>query len=268
MSDEHHGDHPAYLAHHFEDADQQFDSGKLGMWLFLATEVLLFGGLFCWYAIFRHHHHDVLAYCSRYLDTNLGAINTVVLILSSFTMALGVRAASLGQRAMCTLMLVLTLICAFGFLGIKYIEYSHKFHEGLMPGVHFLPKSKPSFPAHHGDGSHSVGDHASDQAEHGQEGDAHGEDAHGEHDPSAPWVDPDPENRPAGSHIFFSIYFMMTGLHGIHVLAGMLAILWALGRNLRGDFSKEYHAPVELVGLYWHLVDLIWIFLFPLLYLI
>jgi cytochrome c oxidase subunit 3 len=144
-------------------------------------------------------------------------VNTVVLICSSLTMALAVRASQLSQKKHAVIYLVLTLACAFGFLVIKYIEYSHKFHLGLLPGKYYFYDGLTTF------------------------------------------KDP---------HIFFGVYFMMTGLHGIHVVAGIIAISWVLWRTVRGDFSSEYYMPVELTGLYWHLVDLIWIYLFPLLYLV
>jgi cytochrome c oxidase subunit 3 len=180
----------------------------------------------------------------------MGAINTMVLIFSSLTMAWAVRASALGQRKLTSLMLVITLACAAAFMVVKYFEYSHKFHTGLLPGAYFLPTEPP--PEHAG--LFPGGGHADEHAP-----------VH--HEPGEPWHDPDPD-RPINTQIFFGIYFLMTGLHGIHVLAGMAAIGWILVRNLRGDFSAEYNSPVELVGLYWHLVDLIWIYLFPLLYLI
>lgn len=237
-----HHDHPKFLAHHFESAEQQFDSGKLGMWLFLVTEIMFFSGLFCAYAVYRSAHPEIFVYAHKFLDTNLGAINTVVLLVSSLTMALAVRAAQLGQRSALIINLVLTLACAAGFLGIKYVEYSHKWHSGLLWARDFNPHLE------HGDGAHG--------AEHG---DAHAADGHEQ---------PDPALAPRNAGIFFSIYFCLTGLHGIHILAGMGAIIWILVRSIRGDFTPEYYGPVDFVGLYWHLVDLVWIYLFPLLYLI
>ena len=133
MSDHGHGDKP-FLAHHFEDEDHQFDSGKLGIWAFLVTEVLFFSGLFCAYAIYRSMHPDVFQYAAQALDTKLGAINTSVLILSSLTAAWAVRNAQLGQKKALCLNLAITIACAFGFMGIKYLEYSHKIHLGIIPG--------------------------------------------------------------------------------------------------------------------------------------
>jgi cytochrome c oxidase subunit 3 len=234
--------HPRFLAHHFESSEQQFDSGKLGMWLFLVTEVMFFSGLFCAYAVYRAAHPEIFIYAHKFLDTNLGAINTVVLLVSSLTMALAVRAAQLGQQRMLILHLILTLACAGVFLSIKYVEYSHKWHSGLLWAGKFHPDLS------HGEGSHD---------EH-----VDGASTTGTHDSHAD------EAIPRNAGIFFSIYFCLTGLHGIHILAGMGAIVWILVRAIRGDFSADYYGPVDFVGLYWHLVDLIWIYLFPLLYLI
>lgn len=208
--------HQAHLAHHFSDSEQQFDSAKLGMWIFLLTEILLFGGLFVAYAIYRAWNPDMFYNAHKYLDVTLGALNTVVLITSSLTMALSIRSMQLGNRKRTMHLLLVTLILAGVFLVVKYFEYSHKIHLGQLPGKYYTFT--------------------------GIEG-----------------------NNP---HIFFSIYFMMTGLHGFHVMAGMGVIAWIMKRTARGDFSPEYYTPIELTGLYWHLVDMIWIFLFPLLYLI
>ncbi len=216
MSDAFAHNHPAHLEHHFYDAKQQRESAKMGMWLFLLTEILLFGGLFCAYAIYRAWHPDMFYNAHKHLDIVMGAINTIVLITSSVTMALSIRAMQLNNKRQTIILLIATLLLAGIFLIIKYFEYSHKFHLGQLPGKYYTFE--------------------------GVEG-----------------------NNP---HIFFSIYFMMTGLHGIHVLAGMGVIGWILRRTVKGHFSAEYYTPIELTGLYWHLVDLIWIFLFPLLYLI
>jgi len=291
-----HDEHPAHLQHHFDTPVQQYDSAKLGMWLFLATEILLFGGLFCAYAIYRANHPEIFGWAHHLLDTKLGAINTVVLLTSSLTMAWGVRAAQLGQRKLLILLLSLTLLGGFGFLGIKYVEYASKYKHGLLWGKNFEP-DEHYIAEHFGlplpAGEHATGggeSHAapaeesedlSSEASEAQASDAKeeefkiersnigeaaagpagraGPDSHAGHD-----VLPQPRNV----HIFFSIYFLMTGLHGIHVILGMAIIAWLLRRAVRGDFGPGYFTPVDLGGLYWHLVDLIWIFLFPLLYLI
>ncbi len=208
--------HPPYLQHHFAEPVQQFEAAKIGMWLFLVTEILLFGGLFVGFAVMHSRYPEAFASAHHHLDRALGALNTVVLLVSSFTMALAVAAARAGKRRALIGCLVLTLTLAGVFLVVKYFEYSHKFHEGLLPGRFYSYKG-----------------------------------------PSVP-----------GEFMFFSFYFLMTGLHALHVLAGMTAISWLIWRARRGDFSAQYYNPVDLVGLYWHLVDMIWIYLFPLLYLI
>lgn len=224
----HHG-HDPNLAHHFDNMETQHNSAKLGMWLFLCTEVLLFSGLFVAYGIYRSLHPEVFLHASHLLDVKMGGLNTVVLIGSSLTMALAVRAAQLGQRKWLNLNLLLTLGLAGCFLVVKYFEYSHKLHLGIAPGRFFAPDaSNPEL--------------ATILNTKGQ---------------TLEYV-----------NNFFSIYYMMTGLHGLHVLIGMVAITWIWLRALRNDFTPHYYYPVECVGLYWHLVDLIWIYLFPLLYLI
>jgi cytochrome c oxidase subunit 3 len=288
-------DHPPFLAHHFESPKQQFEAGKLGMWLFLATEVLLFGGLFCGYSVWRGNHPELFKYGSQFLNTTLGAINTAVLITSSLTMAWAVTLAQQNKQRGMLICLVLTLGGAAGFLVIKYFEYTHKFHEGYFPGLKFYdvpPHSHtfdPAAPLAWQSGtlaplSASTAPSLADlglppgvntdaptiaPAAIGPEGLApealraieHSHDAHQPH----PLQDP---ARPANAHQFFNIYFMMTGLHGVHVLVGGIVILWLIVRGARGHFSSEYFTPVDLGGLYWHVVDLIWIFLFPLFYLI
>ncbi|MFQ5653383.1 MAG: cytochrome c oxidase subunit 3 family protein [Planctomycetota bacterium] len=285
------GQHPAHLQHHFDTSLQQFEAGKLGMWLFLATEVLLFGGLFCAYSIYRGNHPEIFHYGHQFLDKILGATNTVILLASSLTMALAVRCAQIDRKGRLQLFLALTFLGGFGFMVIKYVEYSHKFHEGLFPGIGFdyeeLMRKEEA-------GRRLRADEAN---AHGSGGDAEGlpvaeiasaaprersemadaprgpaglaapvvEGGHGDGEEGGHVL---PANRPENAHIFFSIYFMMTGLHGIHVLAGMAIIAWLFFRARKGHFGREYFTPVDLGGLYWHLVDLIWIYLFPLLYLI
>ncbi|MGC4122229.1 MAG: cytochrome c oxidase subunit 3 family protein [Myxococcales bacterium] len=204
------------VAHHFDDADTQFEANKFGVWIFLVTEILLFGGLFVAFAIFRSWHFEAFKEAHHHLDKVMGAVNTLVLICSSLTMALGVRAAQRSKKGETLAMLGLTLALAGTFLVIKGFEYHHKFADGLLPGAHFT--------------------------------------AHGFAYPAA--------------KIFFGLYFMMTGIHGLHVIIGMSLITWILLRARKGEFSSRYYSPVEGVGLYWHLVDLIRIYLFPLLYLV
>jgi cytochrome c oxidase subunit 3 len=208
--------HASHVAHHFVDAEQQFDSAKLGMWVFLVTEVLFFGGLFAAYIVFRAWYPDLFTKASTQLNTIMGGVNTLVLIASSLTMALSIRAAQLNDKKWTFNYLLATFLLAGVFLVIKYFEYTHKFHIGIFPGKFY---------------TFTEIDH-----------------------PKA--------------NVFFSIYYMMTGLHGIHVVIGMGLIAWLMVRAQKGHFSSEYFSPVEVTGLYWHLVDLIWIFLFPLFYLI
>lgn len=207
---------PHYVKHHFADAEQQRESAKFGMWIFLVTEVLLFGGLFVAYAIFRAWNPEIFHNAHTALDWRMGALNTIVLITSSLTVALAIRSLQLDRPKVAARLLWTTLFLAATFMVVKYFEYAHKFHLGQLPGKYYTYT--------------------------GIEG--------------------------TNPHVFFSIYFTMTGLHGIHVLIGMGVILWMIVRTKRGDFGKLYYTPVEVTGLYWHLVDLIWIYLFPLLYLV
>ena len=241
-----HGDHPAHLAHHFQTPSQQFDAAKLGMWIFLVTEILFFAGLFCAYAVYRANHPEMFSLGAALLDRTLGAINTVVLILSSFTMALAVYCAQRSNRRGLIVCLSLTLLGGLGFMGIKSVEYADKIRHGKVWGAGFS-YSPTAHGAAHADGAAATGDSASgDQP------------AAGEQNPYAR----------KDMHIFMGIYFCLTGLHGLHVLAGLIVLTWLLRRAIKGHFGADYYTPVDLGGLYWHLVDLIWIYLFPLLYLI
>lgn len=215
----HDDEHNPHLAHHFDTMGQQVGAAKLGMWLFLATEILMFSGLFLAYFILRMFYPEMVLEAHEHLSKTAGGINTVVLLTSSYTMALGVRAAQLNNIARLRLMLVLTILCGCIFMVVKYFEYSAKFEHGMLPGKYYS--------AHL----------------HGYE------------------IDGLP-------HIFFGVYFMMTGLHGIHVAIGLAIMLWMFVRAGRGEFSDKNYVAIENTGLYWHLVDLIWIFLFPLLYLV
>ncbi len=246
---ESHGEDAPFLAHHFDTPAQQFGAGKLGMWLFLITEILFFGGLFCAYAVYRANHPEIFVYAHQFLDKYLGALNTAVLIFSSLTMAWAVHCAQCDQTRRLIVGLILTLLCATVFLGVKYVEYKHKWEAGLLPAGQFQPVEH--------------GAEANDFIQGDTEAPAHGSPEEAAHDAAG-----DQTQRPKNVGIFFSIYFCMTGLHAIHVVAGMVAIAWLLVRSLKGHFSSRYFGPVDYVGLYWHLVDLIWIYLFPLLYLI
>ncbi|MGE0710876.1 MAG: cytochrome c oxidase subunit 3 family protein [Planctomycetota bacterium] len=281
-----HGYGDPNLAHHFQHMQQQFEAAKLGMWLFLATEVLLFAGLFCAYTVYRFNHPEVFKHASTFLNTPLGATNTVVLLLSSFTAALAVRAAQLRNTPQLKLMLALTILGAVGFLGIKYVEYSHKFHEHTLWGLRFDPRHQAprvdKRHTHHAAATPAATEHLADASQLGYKAVQPGSDlvqqanvvvppvmasqAEAKQQQELPdYYDP---LKVRNVHIFFGIYFCMTGLHGLHVVIGMIVLLWLLWRANRGDFSNGYYLPVDLGALYWHLVDLIWIFLFPLLYLI
>jgi cytochrome c oxidase subunit III len=207
--------HPA-LKHHFDNLAQQREASALGMWVFLVTEILFFGGLFAAYMVYRAWYPEAFDAASHHLDIFLGSVNTVVLILSSLTMALAVHGAETGNRRMIMLFLGLTILLGTVFLGIKAVEYSHKFHEGLVPGAGFV--------FHEADPRHAA--------------------------------------------VFFSLYFMMTGLHALHMIIGIGILGVLLFMAWRGAFTPAYNTPVEVAGLYWHFVDIVWIFLFPMLYLI
>lgn len=203
----------------FEDAHQQNEAYVVGMWTFLVTEVMFFGALFLAYILYRWKYQDFFWQIHRDLNITLGATNTLVLLFSSFTMALGVHFAQLRRKKQQLLCLAITVLCAFTFLVIKYFEYMHKLETGRYPGVNFN------------------------------------------------WTNPD---VPAGAaQLFYSLYFAMTGLHGIHVIVGIIVIGILMTLVARDHpLVKNDYIPTELVGLYWHFVDLVWIFLFPLFYLI
>jgi len=211
-----HAHHP-HLASHFESIEKQDYAARLGMWLFLGTEVLLFARLFLGYTVYRHFYHETFHHCSRALDITLGTTNTIVLITSSLSVALAYWAVKVGKKQVAIGMLVFTILCAFAFLAIKYMEYAHKFHVGELPGKWFHAEELMQYPA---------------------------------------------------ANLYFTIYFLATGLHAFHVIVGMSVLIWVMKGIIKGRYTADYYVPVELGALYWHLVDLVWIFLFPLLYLI
>ena len=204
------------LHHQFDSMEQQKDASSLGMWVFLVTEILFFGGLFLAYTVYRAKYPLAFAEASRHLDITLGTFNTAVLIISSLTMAMAVYSAATGSRRAIVVFLLLTMALGAVFLGVKAVEYTHKFHDHLVPGPNFR------FP---------------------------GADAH-------------------QAEIFFSLYFAMTGLHAAHMIIGIGLLTVLVLHARKGRYGPEYHTPVEVSGLYWHFVDIVWIFLFPLLYLI
>ena len=224
---------PHTVAHHFDTPVQEFQSAKLGFWLFLATEILLFGGLFAAYFYYHEMYPETFRVGGQQLDWKLGAVNTSVLLLSSWTMAMGVRSAQTSQKSKTLLFCALTVLGAVMFMAIKYIEYSAKNEHGFVVFSHLF-------------------------------------DAYDKTTNSLPWFK-DYDGKMAGvphGHLFFAIYLTMTAIHGLHVVIGAGLILWVMKGTAKGRFHAGYFLPVDLVGLYWHLVDLIWIFLFPLLYLV
>ena len=352
--DDHH-DHGEFIAHHFDSAEQQFDSGKLGIWLFLVTEILFFSGLFVAYTLYRSHHPEIFDQAHVFLDKYLGGLNTLVLLFSSLTMALAVRSAQLGKNKSVASYTLITMFCAAMFLGVKAIEYSHKWDMGILvrsafsyqgEGYHVQPNTMfKEFAAQthlseylialsvipavlligfvagsiitalmgknfwskflgglaitvggyffgavcghyymeltadhsggHGghasapivlyaldDEQHAADGHADDGHSHA-DGEAHGDDGH-----AANNLGPARSKFHRDIGIFFSIYYCMTGLHAIHIIVGIGFLAWIFARSLLGHWRSDYFGPVDYVGLYWHLVDLIWIYLFPLLYLI
>jgi len=204
------------LAEQFERPEQQREAATLGMWVFLATEVLFFGGLFAAYTVGRILYPDAFAAASRHTDVLIGSINTALLLTSSLTMALAVRAGKQGHSRAITWLLLATLLLGLGFLGLKGVEYTEDFHEHLVPALNISVE--------------------------------------GPYEPQ--------------QELFFILYFLTTGLHAIHVTVGVCVIGALIAMNIHGRFSKSYYTPVEIGGLYWHFVDIVWIFLYPLLYLV
>ncbi len=204
------------VAHHFDDLDQEFDSHKTGMWLFLASEIMMFGALFVGLIIFMTRWPGAYHEGSSHLDWRLGTVNTFFLLTSGLTMALAAYYAQQSNQGKVRANLILSLVLACGFLVVKTIEYQAKIHHGTLPGSYF-----------HGEG----------------------------------FTDPH-------THVFFGLYFIMTGLHAIHVLVGMGLMIWCLWISTREKFTRSWFTPVEMAGLYWALVDLVWVFLFPMLYLV
>jgi cytochrome c oxidase subunit 3 len=218
--------------HHFETQEQQREAGTFGMWLFLLTEIMFFGGLFFSYLLYRNWYYDAFVVASNQLSVPLGGINTAILITSGFFMALGVWAAEVKKKGLLVLTLILTMLFGCAFIGVKADEYHEKWEKHHIPGDHF-------------DVSEFVNPHAYGLKE----------------EPLAP-------DQAAHTQIFFSLYFAMTGLHALHMLIGLGILVWLTIRAHRGDFTAGYVAPIENFALYWHFVDIVWLFLFPLLYLI
>jgi cytochrome c oxidase subunit III len=209
--------HPA-LQHHFDTLEQQQNASTLGMWLFLVTEVLFFGGFFMAYILYRWMYNESFHTASHELNVWLGLFNTAVLIGSSLTMALAVRAAQVGRKNQIVMFLLLTIVLGSVFLGVKVVEYADKFTHHLVPGPTFAFPENPAIA--------------------GQ------------------------------AQIYFSVYFAMTGMHALHMIIGIVILAVIAWMAHKGRFDARYNTPVEITGLYWHFVDIIWIFLFPLLYLV
>ena len=219
--------------HHFETEQQQREAGTFGMWLFLLTEIMFFGGLFFAYLLYRNWYYPAFAVASNQLSVPLGGLNTVILITSGFCMALGVWAAEVRNKSVLVLMLVLTTVFGICFLGVKYDEYHEKWEKHHIPGPNF-DISEFVNPAAHGIKNER----------------------------------PLPVDAAERTQVFFSLYFAMTGMHAVHMIIGIGLLFWLIHRAHRGDFTTGYVAPIENFGLYWHFVDIVWLFLFPLLYLI
>jgi cytochrome c oxidase subunit 3 len=215
-------DKQPHLKFYFVSSEQQFDAAKLGMWLFLVTEILMFSGMFVAYAVYRFSYPEVFQAAAAVLDPVMGFVNTLVLLGSSVTVALGINAIQRGHQRKMSWYLLATVALALLFLVIKYFEYTSKFSHGIFPGTAFAP---------HGPEKYAALD--------------------------VPFMQQ-----------FFSIYYVATGIHAVHILAGIGVLSWLAWKGFKGAFSAEWYTPVECAGLYWHIVDIVWIFLFPLLYLI
>ena len=233
-----HGGHDAHpsLQHQFDSLEQQKESSTLGMWLFLVTEIMFFGGLFTTYVVYRGKWPAEFMAASSTLDWKLGALNTAVLILSSLTMALAIWAAQLNRRKQVVVFLVATMALGSTFLVVKYFEYRDKFEHHHVPGANF----------EWNEGAHAEGP------------------AEGAHAAAAPVQDDFAKHV----QLFFSLYFIMTGLHAVHMICGIGVLAFLIRPSWKGRYTAAYHNPLECTGLYWHFVDIVWIFLFPLLYLL
>lgn len=281
--------HEPGLQHQFDDMEQQEESVSIGMWMFLVQEIMFFGGLFTVYLVFRSKFPMAFAAGSNHLDVVMGFVNTLVLIVSSLTMALTVFYAQKSNRTMQVVLIVLTMIFGATFLGVKAIEYTDKYNHALVPVTGWNKKVKESPSTQHGEA------HEKPCWEH-----AHGEE-HAYVNPTGEfqWVDcslvkyaqqhnfltdsekvgyfavpytdqanPDANKFRDKVRIYFWIYFVMTGLHALHMVVGLILMTWLLWTAFKGNYTAEYYMPVEMSGLYWHFVDIVWIFLFPLLYLL
>ena len=235
-AEEHHHVSLPQLRHHFETEEQQREAGTFGMWLFLLTEIMFFGGLFFAYLLYRNWYNPAFVAASNQLSIPLGTVNTAVLITSGFAMALGVWAAEVRKKGLLVVMLLLTTFFGLIFLGVKYFEYKEKWEKHHIPGANFDISEFVNPPLNPKTGKPTEEPLAPDMAQKTQ--------------------------------VFFSLYFAMTGMHALHMIIGIVLLGWLTWRAHRGEFTEGYVAPIENFGLYWHFVDIVWIFLFPLLYLI
>ncbi len=224
-------EHPFYQKHHFETAEQQREAASFGMWLFLLTEIMFFGGLFFAYLLYRNWYYDAFVSASNSINMVMGLINTIVLIGSSFTMAMAVWSAEVRNKKLLQIFLLATVVLGFAFLGIKTGEYYDKFAEHHVPGASF---------------------------------DIH-DFVHPQPGTNEKALSVDMANK---TQIFFSLYFAMTGVHALHMIIGIGILIGLLWYSRSGIYTEGYVQPIENFGLYWHFVDIVWIFLFPLLYLI
>ena len=300
MAHDTHEYHPPGLQHQFEDMGQQQESASIGMWMFLVQEIMFFGGLFTVYLVFRSRYPMAFAAGSNHLDAFYGGLNTLVLIVSSLTMALAVRSAQLGRRNAQVILIILTMIFGTVFLGVKAVEYTAKYKEGIVPvtGLNMRTAKNVARPNDRElqtktgdtkDPKESLNTGAGEANEH-ESGEHRYENPKGEFI----WKDVSlavqaqqgnylTESEKIGYfangeinadkfrdkvRIFFWIYFVMTGLHALHMIIGLGLMTWLVWKAWRGSYTAEYYAPVEISGLYWHFVDIVWIFLFPLLYLL
>ena len=209
--------HSGPLQHHFDDLHQQYEAANMGMWAFIAQEIMFFGGLFGGYTVYRFKYLSAFVEGSNSLSIEWGGLNTAVLIASSFTMAMAVRSAQQGLAQALLRWLLGTMALGLIFLGVKVVEYTHKYHHGLIPGSSF--------------------------------------DYHGQADPGQ-------------MKIFYSFYFARTGMHALHMIIGIGLMIWLIPKIRRGTFTSEYFSPIENFGLYWHFVDIVWIIIFTIIYLI
>jgi cytochrome c oxidase subunit 3 len=297
MDTHEHEYHPPGLQHQFEDMKQQEESVSIGMWLFLVQEIMFFGGLFTVYLVFRSRFPMAFAAGSNHLDAFWGGLNTLVLIVSSLTMALTVYYAQKGNRNMQVILIILTMIFGATFLGVKAIEYTDKYNHGLIPVDGWNKKIKGDAKTEHTSLTLPFETKVSAEEPAKTEAETHHSNPKGafqidketdlklvvqaregnfltEAEKIGYFVNGDPKNEIDADkfrdkvRIFFWIYFVMTGLHALHMIIGLIVMSWLLYKAWKGSFSADYYTPVEISGLYWHFVDIVWIFLFPLLYLL